>query len=368
MFFPSESLTIFFGILAFKGVVNINILIIVAYIGILVGDIIGYYIGKKVGEDFLRKHSKKLKIDEKKYNKMKQFLDNNLFKALFIGRSNGFTRWITPFLAGANGIKIDKFILVNMLTAAFWAPVFLLGGYYLGEAFEIYGKYFGITIIIITIIVFIFYKFYKYFDKKGYLKRNDIKLFLINIFGFCLFLKMLEDVLDLEKITKIDKWLHLHIVEIYTLFLNKVMVFITSLDNPLEITIISILIFLFLIFKKFYYKALFFIVSMMGASLLVEIIKNIVKRIRPEHYLIEVDGYSFPSGHATLSTVLSFSLYFILKDKLNKKILLLLCIIYPILISFSRVYLNVHYLSDVIAGIGLGLFWVSFLIILVFEK
>ncbi len=148
MFFPSESLTIFFGILAFKGVVNINILIIVAYIGILVGDIIGYYIGKKVGEDFLRKHSKKLKIDEKKYNKMKQFLDNNLFKALFIGRSNGFTRWITPFLAGANGIKIDKFIFLNMITAAFWAPAFLLGGYYLGEAFEIYGKYFGITIII----------------------------------------------------------------------------------------------------------------------------------------------------------------------------------------------------------------------------
>jgi membrane protein DedA with SNARE-associated domain len=368
MFFPSESLTIFFGILAFKGVVNINILIIVAYIGILVGDIIGYYIGKKVGEDFLRKHSKKLKIDEKKYNKMKQFLDNNLFKALFIGRSNGFTRWITPFLAGANGIKIDKFILVNMLTAAFWAPVFLLGGYYLGEAFEVYGKYFGITIIIITIIVFIFYKFYKYFDKKGYLKRNDIKLFLINIFGLYLFLKMLEDVLDLEKITKIDVWIHIYIVKLYTPFLNKVMIFITSFNNPLEVTIISILIFLFLTFKKFYYKALFFLVSIIGASLLVEIIKNIVKRIRPEHYLIEVSGYSFPSGHATLSTALAFSLYFILKDKLNKKVLLLLCLIYPILISFSRVYLNVHYLSDVIAGIGLGLFWVSFLIILVFEK
>jgi undecaprenyl-diphosphatase len=130
-----------------------------------------------------------------------------------------------------------------------------------------------------------------------YLKKDNIKLFLINIFGVSLFLKMLEDVLDLEKITKIDMWLHLHIVEIYTPFLNKVMIFITSFNNPLEVTIISILIFLFLTFKKFYYKALFFLVSIIGASLLVEIIKNIVKRIRPEHYLIEVSGYSFPSGH-----------------------------------------------------------------------
>jgi membrane protein DedA with SNARE-associated domain len=165
MFFPTESLTIFFGMLAFKGLVNITILIIVAYIGILVGDIIGYYIGKNVGEEFLRKHSKKLKIDDKKYNKMKKLLDDNLLKALFIGRSNGFTRWITPFLAGANGIKIDKFIFMNMITAAFWAPTFLLGGYFLGDAFEVYGKYFGITIIIIAIIIFLFYKC---FNKKNF--------------------------------------------------------------------------------------------------------------------------------------------------------------------------------------------------------
>jgi undecaprenyl-diphosphatase len=161
IFFPSESLTIFFGILAFKGIVNIFVLIIVAYFGILIGDVIGFYIGKKVGEEFLRKHSKKLKINNKKYNKMKQLLDDNLLKALFIGRSNGFTRWITPFLAGANGIKIKRFILLNMITAGFWSPTFLLGGYFLGEGFAVYGKYFGIGILIFGVSLFVFYKIKK---------------------------------------------------------------------------------------------------------------------------------------------------------------------------------------------------------------
>jgi len=158
MFFPSESLIVFFGVLAFKGVVDIKILIIATFIGILVGDIIGYFIGQKVGEEFLKKHAKKLRINNEKYEEIKKGIDDNLIKVLFIGRTNGFTRWITPFLAGANNINFKKFILSNIITASFWAPTFLLGGYFLGDAFETYGKYFGFTILIVGFLLFIFYK------------------------------------------------------------------------------------------------------------------------------------------------------------------------------------------------------------------
>ncbi len=161
MLLPSESLTILFGALAYKGVVDIKALIIAVYIGILLGDVLSYYIGKKVGEEFLNRHAKKLRIGGKSYKQIKKMLDDNLLKALFIGRSNGFTRWITPFLAGANSISLKKFILYNMLTAAFWSPTFLLGGYYLGSAFEIYGKYVGLGIVAIVIISIIIFKWIK---------------------------------------------------------------------------------------------------------------------------------------------------------------------------------------------------------------
>jgi len=168
MIFPSESLALFFGVLSFEGIVDIKVLIIATYIGILAGDIIGYYIGANVGEEFLKKHSKKIKIDEKKYEEIKEGLHNNIIKVLFIGRSNSFTGWIAPFLAGANTINFQKFVIADMKTAAFWAPVFLLGGYYLGYAFETYGKYIGMGVIVATIGAFMIYKTYKYFDKKGY--------------------------------------------------------------------------------------------------------------------------------------------------------------------------------------------------------
>ena len=112
---------------------------------------------------------------------------------------------------------------------------------------------------------------------------------------------------------------------------------------------------------------IFFSISMIGSSILFLLIKEIIKRERPLLQLIEISGYSFPSGHATLSTTLVFSLYLILKDKIKyKKLFISICIIFPLLISFTRVYLCVHYLSDIIAGIGLGLIWVSSIYLIFF--
>lgn len=366
MMFPSESLTIFFGILAYKGIVDIWILIIATYIGILAGDIAGYLLGKRVGEDFLRKHAKRLKINSKKYEKVKSMLDQNLIKALFIGRTNGFTRWIAPFLSGANGISLKKFIFANMLTAAFWAPAFLLGGYFLGNAFEVYGKYFGLGIIVATIIAIAGYKMYNHFKEKGWLEREDFKLFIINIFGLYLVSKMIEDILDLELVTKLDMWISSHISEIYTPLFTTIMKITTAIDNPFEISIIISIFAIYLIYKKWYMDLLLFLSSLFGSSAVMFILKDIIQRPRPTPRLIEVTGYSFPSGHATVSTTLGLSLYLILKDKVkHKKILLTLCIIYPVVISFSRVYLNVHYFSDVVGGIGVGLFVTSLMAMVV---
>ena len=367
MFFPSETLTVFFGMMAYKGIVNIEILILVAFIGLFIGDEIGYKIGQKLGKDYIKHHAKKLKVDEDRYQAIEKSLDNNLFKILLVARSNGFTRWLVPFVAGANGIDYKKFTLVNIFTAAFWAPTFLLGGYFLGNAFEAYGKYLGIGIIVAGLISYILYKVYKYLDKNGYLKRDDFKLLIVGIIGISIFLKMYEDVTDLEYITRVDIWIHSHISQLYNPFLTKMMVIITSVDNIIPITVITILITLYLFYKKYYKDMLFLILSVAGASIVMFIIKNIVERIRPDMQLIEVAGYSFPSGHATISTALAFSLFWILKEKIKyTKTLLFVTIIIPLIISFSRIYLNVHYLSDVVAGIGVSLFLVS-LIAIIFD-
>jgi len=364
MFLPMATATVFFGILAFKGIVDIKILIASAFIGLVIGDIIGYYVGKKFGEEFLRKHAKRLKIDEQKYDSIKHSIDNNLIKVLFFARSNGFTRWLVPFLAGANGVDLKRFNIANLITAAFWSPAFLLGGFFLGKSFDTFGEYIGLGVVIATILAFIIYKLYKHFEKLSILKREDFRYFLVNILGLYLFFKMAEDVMDLELITKVDIWIHSHINEIYTPLLTKSMIFMTSWGSFIPFTCTLIFMGAFLIYKRYFSELYFLTFAIIGSSSLMYMIKNIVQRARPEHFLIEASGYSFPSGHATLVTAISFSVYLIFKDKIAwKKSLLFLGLLVTFLISFSRVYLSVHYLSDVIAGIGLGIFCVSLLAI-----
>ena len=85
------------------------------------------------------------------------------------------------------------------------------------------------------------------------------------------------------------------------------------------------------------------------------VLKRIVRRIRPEHLMIiEETGFSFPSGHAMMTFafffLLAHFLWVILKNKTLKISLVVLCAFMIELVSFSRIYLGVHYLSDILAG------------------
>src|SRR5678810_1097061 len=83
---------------------------------------------------------------------------------------------------------------------------------------------------------------------------------------------------------------------------------------------------------------------------------------RPDIPVIEkVGGYSFPSGHALIGVVFYGLVIFVIwhevKQKWLKIALTIFFVLFILLISFSRIYLRVHYASDVIAGIAVGFIW-----------
>jgi len=146
------------------------------------------------------------------------------------------------------------------------------------------------------------------------------------------------------------------------------MIFLTNFSGGVGIFVFSVLLLLFLFYKKWYKDMLLYIYSVLGANLAFVVIKMIVQRLRPDCNLIFVSGYSFPSGHATMATAMAVAVYFIFSKKVNKPgmrvFLLTICSIWIMMIAFSRVYLDVHWLSDVLAGIGLGLFWVTLVVVI----
>jgi len=122
---------------------------------------------------------------------------------------------------------------------------------------------------------------------------------------------------------------------------------------------------IFLTYKKWYKDRIFYLLSFSGAAVLFLSIKQMVARARPHSDLIDVINYSFPSGHSTLTMTTALLVYFIfvkrLSSSLAKNVFLFVCIVWPILVALTRVYLNVHWLSDVIAGLALGVFLVTFM-------
>ena len=192
-----------------------------------------------------------------------------------------------------------------------------------------------------------------------FLKKNYL-LFIIII---CLVITgfILEDVYERE-ILEFDK-LAFSLFKIRTPLLTKIFLIITNLGSPYVLILLTLLS--FLLKNK---KLSFIITANLGLITIInQVLKFIVKRPRPSDlFLIVETGYSFPSGHSMVS--LSFYgllIYFIYKYFKNKKLKIFLITFLSliiILIGISRVYLGVHFVSDVISGFLLSL---SYLIIFI---
>lgn len=142
-------------------------------------------------------------------------------------------------------------------------------------------------------------------------------------------------------------------------FLNKLMLFITNIASIEGLVFLSIVLSLFLIYNKRWKNIILLGLSFAFGYLLKTVIRLFVHRERPIDALVPVLGYSFPSGHAVMSTIFFLVLLFSIKNKIKNKILRNIFIIFNILIilliGFSRIYLHAHWFSDIITGIILGI-------------
>lgn len=133
----------------------------------------------------------------------------------------------------------------------------------------------------------------------------------------------------------------------------KIFTHLGSFYTLAVLAIIAVILLLFV--KKDKRLSIFYAVCFAVVCISNYVLKQIVRRIRPEHLMIiKETGFSFPSGHAMMTFAFFFLLahfiWIMLKNKPLKISLVVVCAFLIEMVSFSRIYLGVHYLSDIIAG------------------
>ncbi|MBE9010295.1 phosphatase PAP2 family protein [Pseudanabaenaceae cyanobacterium LEGE 13415] len=144
-------------------------------------------------------------------------------------------------------------------------------------------------------------------------------------------------------------------------WLTPIMLFVTFIGDPTILLIVGTLMSAILLLRHQKSEAMTIALGGFGALGLNFLLKNLFQRSRPELWsrTVEVKFYSFPSGHAMLSIVMYGLLGYLLAIRYPKyrNLIILLMSILIALIGFSRMYLGVHWFTDILAGYAAGFVW-----------
>lgn len=160
---PGQTLVIGAGFLAKAGLCNPLILFILAALGAIVGDWIGYAIGRRYGNAFLQRFARFVFISQDNLAWTASLLRNHTGKALVFGRLNSLTRALVPFVAGSSQVPLRTFFVYNIFGGTLWAGLYVALGYFFGHSYDVLSRTLGevaFWLIVLCIGVVVLWKKY----------------------------------------------------------------------------------------------------------------------------------------------------------------------------------------------------------------
>ena len=411
---PGEFTILLGGVIAGQGTINIYILIGLVWACTLSGDSLSFLLGRRLGRKFLVTHGPKFRITPERLAGVDEHFRRRGGATVLVGRFIGFVRPLAPFIAGASGMRYRRFIPYSIVGTGIWGPGLCVIGYVSYRSFSKVSKIVGQATLVfgatVAVIVGIWYahkrlkdpaeraRLAAWFERQGQrpllrpvafvvrpLWRHVLRpvwnfalprlgfiwqrltpgqlgiefttcvaVAGVGLFAYIAYLAHIVDnpgptqadrsIMDLADDTKMNG-----LVDVVKVFTHLGTLAVVGTLVGVSAVVLGM--------RRKPVELICLVAGLVLVAIAVNVTKGAVDRPRPPDMLVNAHGSSFPSAHAAYSTAyvaMAVIAARVLRGLGSRSVLVLVAIIGAAAIGMSRVYLHVHWWSDVVAGWGLG--------------
>ena len=397
---PGETVVILGGAVAGQGETSVILTIGIVWVCAAGGDSVSFLLGRRLGRGFVTRHGPKVRITHERFARVEDYFSRHGGKTILIGRFIGLVRALAPFVAGSSGMRYMGFLPYSVLGTGLWSAGYVLLGYFASRSLDAAAHaagqgtlFFGIAVVTIVAIVWGARFLRDPANRRrlvaGMEKRPVLRQALalgrrVQPQARFLLARITPGGLGLEFTTLLAVLaVSIYLVVAYTstisahpgptpgdqavldladkiqtAWLDSLAKVLTTLGSSAVILPLAVIAVGLLAWERRWPEAAVIAVAMVIVYVGVVELKALTDRPRPPDPLTGSSGSGFPSGHAAHAMLypwLALTLVIRLRPGIaGGTALLVMGFAIAAVVGLTRIYLRVHYMSDVTSGWALG--------------
>ncbi len=386
-----------FGALITTGYLDFWLTLVAAILGAIAGDGISYWLGRRYHQQMnnLWPFRNRPQLMERGI----RFFHRHGGKSVLLGRFIGPLRPIIPAIAGMLEMSHKRFLFINVASALLWGPIVLLPGMAFGLSLEVASEFagrFSLLLVILLVLLWLIFWIIKqvYFflvprtdvllshvinwinrhplvgrvpaaliDPKHPEMRALTLLAFVLLFAAIAFTALSQFLTERSLILGLNELVYFQLQQLHTPPFDRIMLFFSHLGDDIFLGGLTLILLVWFALHRNWLA-----VWHLSAAFLLPVIVvhtlQLLFNVPPPDIMASHTTFDFPIAHITITT----AVYGFIAVALNREMppalrtgIYVMAASLILLVGFSRLYLGIHWLSDILGGIMLGLIWVALL-------